>query len=84
MLGRCRHPSGSTRGGIGANRVHPAEFVCDNLIMRVQLLHEAWRAGVGKFVALGTVCTHSVARRTTSIWNHRTGTQGGIVTDQDA
>lgn len=45
-------------GGIGANRAHPAEFFYDNLMMGVQLLHEAWRAGVPKFVAIGTVCAY--------------------------
>jgi GDP-L-fucose synthase len=45
-------------GGIGANRAHPAEFFYDNLMMGVQLLHEAWRAGVEKLVAIGTVCAY--------------------------
>lgn len=45
-------------GGIGANRERPAEFFYDNLLMGTQLLHEAWRAGVGKVVALGTVCNY--------------------------
>jgi len=45
-------------GGIGANRARPAEFFYGNLMMGVQLLHESWRAGVGKFVALGTVCAY--------------------------
>ncbi len=45
-------------GGIGANRARPAEFFYNNLIMGVQLLHEAWRFGVEKFVALGTVCAY--------------------------
>ena len=45
-------------GGIGANRARPAEFFYDNLMMGVPLLHEAWRAGVGKFVAIGTVCAY--------------------------
>src|SRR5919109_5033638 len=44
-------------GGIGANRAHPAEFFYDNLMMGVQLLHEAWRHRVEKFVAVGTVCS---------------------------
>ena len=30
-------------GGIGANREHPAEFFYDNLMMGVQLIHEAWK-----------------------------------------
>ena len=45
-------------GGIGANREHPAEFFYENLMMGVQLMHEAWRAGVSKFVAIGTVCAY--------------------------
>jgi GDP-L-fucose synthase len=45
-------------GGIGANREHPADFFYDNLMMGVQLMHESWRAGIEKFVALGTVCAY--------------------------
>jgi GDP-L-fucose synthase len=45
-------------GGIGANRLHPAEYFYDNLMMGVQLMHEAWRSGVDKFVAVGTVCAY--------------------------
>jgi len=45
-------------GGIGHNRAHPADFFYDNLMMGVQLMHEAWKAGVSKFVALGTVCAY--------------------------
>lgn len=45
-------------GGIGANRAHPAEFFYDNLMMGVPLLHESWKFGVGKFVAIGTVCAY--------------------------
>ena len=45
-------------GGIGANREHPAEFFYDNLMMGVQLMHDAWKQGVEKFVAVGTVCAY--------------------------
>lgn len=45
-------------GGIGANREHPAEFFYDNLMMGVQLMHESWKRGVEKFVAIGTVCAY--------------------------
>ena len=45
-------------GGIGANRERPAEFFYDNLMMGVQLLHESYKAGVEKFVAIGTVCAY--------------------------
>jgi GDP-L-fucose synthase len=45
-------------GGIGANRARPAEFFYVNLMMGVQLIHEAWKAGVEKFVAVGTICAY--------------------------
>lgn len=51
------HAAGNV-GGIGANRAHPAEFFYDNLMMGVQLLHESWKFGVQKFVAIGTVCAY--------------------------
>jgi GDP-L-fucose synthase len=45
-------------GGIGANRARPADFFYVNLMMGVQLMHEAWRRGVDKFVAIGTICAY--------------------------
>ena len=45
-------------GGIGANREHPADFFYDNLMMGVELMHQAYKNGVGKFVAIGTVCAY--------------------------
>jgi len=45
-------------GGIGANREHPAEFFYDNLMMGVQLMHQAYQRGVEKFIAIGTVCAY--------------------------
>jgi GDP-L-fucose synthase len=45
-------------GGIGANRERPGEFFYENLMMGAHLFHEAWQAGVPKFVAIGTVCAY--------------------------
>lgn len=45
-------------GGIGANREHPAEFFYNNLMMGTQLMHESWRHGVEKFVAVATICAY--------------------------
>ncbi len=45
-------------GGIGANQLHGAEFFYENLMMGVQLMHEAYRSGVEKFVAIGTICAY--------------------------
>lgn len=60
-------------GGIGANRARPAEFFYDNLMMGTQLIHESWKAGVEKFVAIGTVCAYpkftSVPFREEELWN---------------
>jgi GDP-L-fucose synthase len=60
-------------GGIGANRERPAEFFYDNLMMGVQLLDRAWRAGIPKFVAVGTVCAYPkfapVPFREDDLWN---------------
>jgi GDP-L-fucose synthase len=60
-------------GGIGANREHPAEFFYDNLMMGVELMHQAWQRGVGKFVAIGTVCAYPkftpVPFKEDDIWN---------------
>ncbi len=60
-------------GGIGANRAHPADFFYDNLMMSTQLFHEAWRAGVQKFTAVGTICAYPkftpVPFREEDLWN---------------
>jgi GDP-L-fucose synthase len=45
-------------GGIGANREHPGLFFYANTIMGVQMIEEARKAGVEKFVQLGTVCAY--------------------------
>jgi GDP-L-fucose synthase len=45
-------------GGIGANLDHPAEFFYDNLMMGVELMHQAYKHGISKFVAIGTVCAY--------------------------
>ncbi len=45
-------------GGIGFNRERPGEQFYDNLMMGVQLMEEARKAGVEKFVAIGTVCAY--------------------------
>ncbi len=60
-------------GGIGANRSHPAEFFYDNLMMGAPLMHLSWKAGVKKFVAVGTVCAYPkftpVPFKEDDLWN---------------
>lgn len=60
-------------GGIGANREHPGEFFYDNLIMGVELMEQARKFRVQKFVALGTICCYPkftpVPFKETNLWN---------------
>jgi dTDP-glucose 4,6-dehydratase/GDP-L-fucose synthase len=48
----------ATVGGIGANRERPGEFFYDNAIMGIELIEQARRHGVEKFVTLGTICSY--------------------------
>lgn len=45
-------------GGIGANRDNPGRFLYDNLIMGTRLIEESRKAGVEKFVCVGTICAY--------------------------
>jgi GDP-L-fucose synthase len=45
-------------GGIGANRANPGRFFYDNAIMGLQLMEQARRFSVEKFVAIGTICAY--------------------------
>lgn len=45
-------------GGIGYNQEHPGELFYDNLLMGTHLMEEARKAGVEKFVAVGTICAY--------------------------
>ena len=60
-------------GGIGANMARPAEFYYDNLMMGAQLMHQSWKTGIEKFVAIGTVCAYpkfaKVPFRENDLWD---------------
>ena len=45
-------------GGIGANRENPGRFFYENAIMGIELMEQARRAGIAKFVQIGTVCAY--------------------------
>lgn len=45
-------------GGIGINREHPGLFFYENIMMGTLMLEYARRAGVAKFVGIGTVCSY--------------------------
>lgn len=60
-------------GGIGANRANPGRFFYENLVMGAMLMEYSQRAGVEKFVGVGTVCAYpkftSVPFREEDLWN---------------
>src|SRR5690242_19857285 len=60
-------------GGIGANRENPGKFFYDNLVMGVELMEQARQMGIGKFVAIGTICAYPkfcpVPFKEENIWN---------------
>lgn len=60
-------------GGIGLNQEKPGELFYDNLIMGVNLIEEARKNSVEKFIALGTVCSYpkftSIPFSEDSIWD---------------
>ncbi len=45
-------------GGIGWNRRHPGALFYDNAAMGIHLMEESRKAGVKKFVQIGTVCAY--------------------------
>jgi GDP-L-fucose synthase len=45
-------------GGIGANRDNPGRFFYENAIMGIELMEQARRVGVDKYVQIGTVCSY--------------------------
>ncbi|EKD80709.1 MAG: hypothetical protein ACD_40C00034G0003, partial [uncultured bacterium] len=60
-------------GGIGYNRDYPGTLFYDNLLMGVHLMEESRKAGVSKFVAVGTICAYPkfapVPFKEEDLWN---------------
>ncbi len=60
-------------GGIGANRTNPGRYFYENAVMGIHLMEEARLAGIGKFVALGTICSYPkftpVPFKEDELWN---------------
>ena len=60
-------------GGIGANRLNPGSFLYANLMMGAHLIEQSRRAGVEKFVQVGTICSYPkftpVPFKESDLWN---------------
>ena len=63
----------ATVGGIGANREHPGSFFYDSLMMGTLTLEYARRAGLTKYVGIGTICSYPkytpIPFREEDLWN---------------
>ena len=60
-------------GGIGANRQNPGRFLYENLVMGSLLMEYGRKAGIEKFVGVGTICAYPkfvpVPIREVDLWN---------------
>lgn len=60
-------------GGIGANAANPGRFFYENAIMGIELMEQARRHGVKKYVQVGTVCSYPretpVPFREATLWD---------------
>jgi GDP-L-fucose synthase len=60
-------------GGIGANRAQPGRFFYENALMGLFMMEQARRAGVEKFVGVGTICAYPkfapIPFREEDLWN---------------
>jgi GDP-L-fucose synthase len=60
-------------GGIGANQANPGRFFYVNMAMGLHLIEHARRAGLKKFVQIGTICAYPkftpVPFREEDLWN---------------
>jgi GDP-L-fucose synthase len=45
-------------GGIMANATHPADFICQNLLIQTNVIHEAYQASVKRLLFLGSSCIY--------------------------
>ena len=60
-------------GGIGDNYERPGTFLYENAVMGLELMEQARRAEVGKFLTVGTACMYpasaSIPMKEEDIWN---------------
>ncbi|MXO95853.1 NAD-dependent epimerase/dehydratase family protein [Erythrobacter aquimaris] len=45
-------------GGIHANNTYPADFIYENLMIEANVIHQAFEAGVGRLLFLGSSCIY--------------------------
>lgn len=45
-------------GGIHANNTYPAQFIYENLMIECNVIHQAFSAGVGRLLQLGSSCIY--------------------------
>lgn len=45
-------------GGILANSTYPADFICQNIAIQTNVIHNAWKYGVKRLLFLGSSCIY--------------------------
>lgn len=45
-------------GGILANSTYPAEFIYENMMVELNIIHEAWASGIERLLFLGSSCIY--------------------------
>jgi GDP-L-fucose synthase len=45
-------------GGIHANNTYPAEFIHQNILIQVNIIHQSWKNGVQRLLSLGSSCIY--------------------------
>jgi GDP-L-fucose synthase len=45
-------------GGIHANITYPAEFINQNLLIQINIIHQSWKNGVQRLLSLGSSCIY--------------------------
>ncbi len=45
-------------GGIHANKTYPAEFINQNILIQINIIHQSWKNGVQRLLSLGSSCIY--------------------------
>ena len=45
-------------GGIHANKTYPAEFIYQNILIQINIIHQSWKNGVQRLLSLGSSCIY--------------------------
>ena len=61
-------------GGIIANQIHPADFMYDNMVLEMNVIHSAWKYSCKKLLFLGSSCIYPNRWASSARWSSSTRT----------